>query len=114
MSTLELVMLLCFGAAWPASIFRSYKSCSTRGKSVTFLWILIAGYVAGILNKRLFFPDDPVIIFYIINLCMVSVDIFLYFRNRRIEKKYDPNYWMKEKKIKEQKKKKEQELAKEQ
>ncbi|MGI5892768.1 MAG: hypothetical protein ACOX7H_08620 [Bacillota bacterium] len=100
MSTLELVMLLCFGAAWPASIYRSYKSCSTRGKSVIFLWILIAGYIAGVLNKLLFFPDDPVIFFYILNLVMVSVDLMLYYRNRRIEKSQDKNFWLKEKKQK--------------
>ena len=86
MSILELIMLLCFGAAWPASIYRSYKSRSTKGKSVVFLWILIAGYTAGILNKVLFFPNDPVVFFYALNFIMVSIDTALYFRNRRLEK----------------------------
>ncbi|MGI6361319.1 MAG: hypothetical protein ACOX05_03310 [Bacillota bacterium] len=100
MSPLELTMLLCFGAAWPASIYRSYKSASTQGKSVVFLFILLAGYTAGILNKRIFFPADPVVIFYVVNLVMVAIDTLLYFRNRRLEKQYDKDYWLKEKNLK--------------
>lgn len=84
MSFFEIVMLLCFGAAWPFSIYKSLKSKSTKGKSIVFLVILIIGYLAGILNK-LFYNLDPVIYLYIINLLMVGVDSLLWVRNKYME-----------------------------
>lgn len=78
-------MLLCFGAAWPFSIYKSYKSRKSSGKSVLFLFIVVAGYLSGILHK-LIFSFNAVIFLYILNLMMVSADILLYYRNRRLEK----------------------------
>jgi hypothetical protein len=75
-------MLVCFGAAWPFSIYRSWKSRSVAGKSVFFLFIVIAGYTAGILHK-VFYMYDGVIWLYVLNLVMVSVDAALYFSNRK-------------------------------
>lgn len=77
-------MLVCFGAAWPASLYRSYVSRATAGKSLAFLIIVEAGYLAGILHK-LFYSTDLVIYLYILNAAMVFADILIYFRNRRIE-----------------------------
>ena len=85
MSVFETIMLVCFGAAWPFSIYRSYRSKSNRGKSVVFLFIVLIGYIAGILHKVLF-NYDLVIILYIINAVMVFVDILLYFRNRKYDR----------------------------
>ena len=85
MSILEIIMLLCFGAAWPFSIIRSIKSKSTQGKSVFFLIILIIGYIAGIANKLLY-SNDIVVYLYVLNLIMVSTDAMLWVRNRHIEK----------------------------
>ncbi|NMA85218.1 MAG: hypothetical protein GX962_15295 [Epulopiscium sp.] len=84
MSIFEVIMLLCFGAAWPFSIYKSYKSKSTAGKSLVFLVILLTGYVAGILHKA-FYSYDQVIYLYILNFCMVSVDTLLYIRNLKQE-----------------------------
>ncbi len=86
MSLLEMTMLICFGAAWPVSIYKSYTSKSTAGKSVFFLIIIMIGYVAGILNKLLY-NYDFVIYLYILNLLMVFVDTMLYFRNSKAVKK---------------------------
>jgi len=83
MSVFELVMLLCFGAAWPFSIHKSVVSHSVEGKSLAFLLIVWAGYLAGVLHK-IFYHPDIVIVFYAINLTMVSVDTVLYLRNKRI------------------------------
>ena len=83
--TFEIIMLVCFGAAWPFSIYKSYRSKSNRGKSVVFLFIVFIGYIAGILHKILF-NYDLVIILYVINAVMVSIDILLYFRNRKHDK----------------------------
>lgn len=85
MSIYEIIMLLCFGAAWPFSIYRSYRSRSTNGKSVMFLAVLILGYIAGIMNK-LFYHYDHVVYLYVLNLLMISTDTALWFRNRRLEK----------------------------
>ena len=84
MSIFEIAMLICFGAAWPFSLYRSYRSRTNAGKSLFFLVVVFLGYVSGILHK-IFFSPDPVIGLYILNGIMVGGDILLYFRNRRIE-----------------------------
>ncbi|MEA3392674.1 MAG: hypothetical protein U9Q91_06815 [Candidatus Marinimicrobia bacterium] len=86
MSHFEIIMLICFGAAWPFSIFRSWKSHSTKGKSLLFMIIVMIGYIAGVLHK-LVFDHDLVIYLYALNFLMVAVDVALYLRNRSGEKK---------------------------
>lgn len=85
MSIFEIGMLVCFGAAWPISIIKSIKSKSTSGKSLFFLFIVQFGYIMGTLHK-IFYSYDLVIFLYILNFVMVTVDIFLYFKNKRNEK----------------------------
>ena len=85
MSIFEIAMLLCFGFAWPFSIYKSYKTRSTQGKSFVFLFIVWVGYMAGILHKVLYHWDG-VIVFYIINSLLVAADIALFFRNKHIER----------------------------
>ncbi len=74
-------MLLCFGLAWPFSIYKSWKSKQVGSKSFIFLLALFIGYLAGILHK-LFYAFDAVIYLYIINGIMVATDMVLYLRNR--------------------------------
>ncbi|ERJ12988.1 hypothetical protein [Haloplasma contractile] len=83
-SLFEAIMLICFGLAWPTSIYKSIKSKSTQGKSVVFLYVILIGYISGVTHK---FIDnlDYVIILYFTNAIMVSIDIVLYYRNRIIE-----------------------------
>ena len=90
MSIFEAGMLICFGASWPLDIYKSLKSRSTAGKSVMFMFVLTVGYVFGIINKILY-NHDIVLVLYIINLLLVSVDICLFFRNRRLESKTKTN-----------------------
>lgn len=90
MSIFETVMLICFGAAWPVSIYRSYVSRTTGGKSVVFLMIVEIGYIAGILNK-IINDLDLVIYLYVLNAIMVFADIVLFYRNLNIEKQNDNN-----------------------
>ena len=85
MSIFEMLMLLCFGAAWPFSIYRSYKSKSVSGKSPYFLVILILGYIFGILNK-IFYNLDFVVYLYFLNLIMVTIDLVFYFKNSKLLK----------------------------
>lgn len=83
MSPFEVIMLVCFGAAWPVSIYKSYKSRKNSGKSVVFLFIILIGYIAGMIHK-LFYNPDVVIYLYALNFVMVSIDAVLYFRNKKI------------------------------
>lgn len=88
---LEIIMVLSFGASWPFSVIRSYRSRSTKGKSPVFLCLIFFGYAAGIAAKLTnetymasFSQKWYVLVFYIINLLMVSADLLIYFRNRRL------------------------------
>ncbi len=78
-------MLLCFGAAWPFSIIKSYKSKSVAGKSPYFLIVVIIGYISGIINKLLY-SNDIIMYLYILNLLMVATDLALYYRNVKLAK----------------------------
>lgn len=82
MSIFEILMLVCFGFAWPTSIYKSIKSKSTEGKSLIFMLIIMAGYIFGILNK-IYNNYDFVIYLYILNLAMVGTDVFLYYINNK-------------------------------
>lgn len=74
-------MLLCFGMAWPFSIYKSWKTREVGSKSLIFLCALLLGYVAGVIHKLVYLMDG-VIFLYILNGTMVSIDIALYLRNR--------------------------------
>ena len=84
MSIFEIIMLLCFGAAWPVSISKSIKTKRTGGKSLVFLIIVIVGYMAGIINKILYKPDF-VVWLYALNATMVAIDAGLWIRNRKLK-----------------------------
>ncbi|MGO9309877.1 MAG: hypothetical protein ACLQDL_12725 [Spirochaetia bacterium] len=81
MSIFEIIMLVCFGAAWPVSIYKSLKTRAVAGKSLFFLIIILVGYMAGVLHK-IIFHYDLVIFLYALNAVMVGLDIALYLRNR--------------------------------
>ncbi len=91
---LEICMILSFGASWPMNVIKSYKSRSTKGKSLTFLILIFVGYIAGIASKftneaymAAFSSKWYVLCFYILNFLMVGADIVLYFRNLRLDRK---------------------------
>ncbi|MBL8029238.1 MAG: hypothetical protein JNL74_22645, partial [Fibrobacteres bacterium] len=70
------------------SIARSWRSRTAKGKSIIFLFVVIVGYVAGIIHK-VFYNWDKVILLYIINLTMVSIDAAIYYRNKSLDKLKD-------------------------
>lgn len=82
---LEFLMILSFGISWPLSVWRSYKSRSTKGKSILFTLFIWAGYVCGILSKLLAHNYNLAFFMYFPNITFVTLDILLYFRNRSIE-----------------------------
>ena len=94
---LEMVMLICFGISWPMNVVKSYKARSTQGKSLTFLLMIIIGYIAGITSKLMnpVFMDALgekwfVLFIYFLNLLMVLLDLGLYFRNLHLMRKSAP------------------------
>ena len=87
-------MIVSFGASWPLNVMKSYKARSTKGKSLAFLLLIFFGYIAGIASKFLneaymasFSEKWYVLFFYFLNLTMVGVDLILYFRNKRLDKR---------------------------
>ena len=85
-AVLETVMLICFGAAWPLSIVKSWQSRTAKGKSISFLFIILVGYLAGMAKVVLLEGWGAFLLIpYGINFCMVSIDAALYFRNRKID-----------------------------
>ena len=90
----EIVMIVSFGASWPANVMKSYKARTTKGKSLMFLCLIFFGYIAGIVSKFLnesymaaFASKWYVLVFYILNLLMVGADLVLYYRNSQLDKK---------------------------
>lgn len=82
----ETIMMICFGASWPASVYKSWTSRKTGGKSLLFLCLIDFGYLVGLVGKILYNPGY-VIAVYCINITFVTTDIVLYFRNRRLEQR---------------------------
>lgn len=79
MSIFEIGMLACFGFSWPFSIWKSISTRQVAGKSPLFMVIVIIGYISGILHKVLYNYDN-VIWLYVLDLLLVAVDLFLYYR----------------------------------
>ncbi|MEA1927020.1 MAG: hypothetical protein U9N73_02345 [Candidatus Auribacterota bacterium] len=77
----EGIMLVCFGCAWPISIYKTWKTKTSRGKSLIFLSVILIGYISGMLFE-LFGDLNFVIYLYIINMLMVITDLVLSIKYR--------------------------------
>jgi len=82
MSVFEIGMLVCFGLAWPVSIYRSLTAPKLTGKSLPFMLVVFIGYISGILHK-VFYLRDGVLYLYILNAVMVFADIVIYLIRRQ-------------------------------
>lgn len=47
----EAVMLICFGASWPLALLKTIHVKNPTGKSLLFMYLILIGYISGILNK---------------------------------------------------------------
>lgn len=83
----EAAMIICFGISWPISVFKSWKSRTAKGKSLFFEVFILIGYLCGIAGKFMTQNITYVLIFYIINTVMILIDLALYYRNSRLDKK---------------------------
>lgn len=95
---LEIIMIVSFGASWPLNVMKSYKARTTKGKSLSFLCLIVFGYIAGIASKFVneaymanFASKWYVLFFYILNLIMVCADLCLYARNKKLDKERGQN-----------------------
>lgn len=86
-SILETVMLVCFGFSWPLNVIKAYKAKTAKGTSLPFILLIITGYIAGISAKLITGQISYVLIAYILNLAIVSLNVIIYFRNVSLDKK---------------------------
>lgn len=92
----EALTIFCFGLSWPISIHKSYVSRTAKGKSLFFEVFLLIGYAFGIARKIIqvtggssgfiFFLS---FFFYVLNFIEISIDVALYFRNRKLDEAAD-------------------------
>ena len=83
---LEIVMLICFGLSWPMSVVKNIKAKTAKTMSLPFTLLIIGGYIAGITEKILSNEINFVLIAYLLNLVIVSLNVVVYFINRRYDK----------------------------
>ena len=86
-SILETVMLVCFGFSWPLNVMKAYRAKTAKGTSLPFILLIITGYIAGISAKLISGQINFVLIAYILNLAIVSLNVIVYFRNVSLDKK---------------------------
>lgn len=84
-SMLEATMLICFGLSWPINTMKAYKARSAKSMSLPFILLIIFGYVAGISAKLMMNQTNYVLVVYFINLAVVTLNLFVYFRNKRLD-----------------------------
>ena len=94
---LEALTIVCFGLSWPLSIRKSWVSRTAKGKSLFFEVFLLIGYACGIVKKIIesvgLFGVTPKsgfifvlsFFFYILNFVEISIDVALYFRNKKLD-----------------------------
>ncbi len=79
-------MLVCFGFSWPMNVVKAYKARTAKGTSLPFIILIITGYIAGIAAKVVSGQFNYVLVVYIINLVIVSLNVVVYVRNVRLDK----------------------------
>jgi hypothetical protein len=89
-SIFEILMLLCFACSWPISIYKSLKTKFVLGKSPLFMFIIIVGYIFGIIHK-IVNNLDMVTYLWVFNMLLVTTDLALYFyyapKNKKVLEK---------------------------
>ena len=86
-SILETIMLVCFGLSWPLNLMKAYRARTAKGTSLPFILLIITGYIAGISAKLISGQINYVLIAYLLNLAIVSLNVIVYFRNASLDRK---------------------------
>lgn len=89
---LEAMTIFCFGLSWPISIRKSLISRTAKGKSLFFEIFLLIGYACGIARKVIQTVEGSSgflfylsFFFYVLNFIEISIDVMLYFRNKKLD-----------------------------
>ena len=83
----EAAMLVCFGFSWPLNVYKAYRARTAKGTSLPFILLIITGYVAGIAAKFINRQFNYVLAVYFLNLAIVSLNVFVYIRNKNLDRK---------------------------
>lgn len=83
----ETVMLVCFGLSWPLNVIKAYKARTAKGTSLPFILLIITGYIAGITAKLISGQVNYVLVVYLLNLAIVSLNVLVYIRNAALDRK---------------------------
>ena len=87
---LEAVMLICFGCSWPMNLIKNYRARSAKAMSLGFIVLIITGYIAGIVAKIFTVNNGGMVawyvwVVYIFNVVVVSMNLGVYFINKRYD-----------------------------
>ena len=89
---LEALTIFCFGLSWPISIRKSIISRTAKGKSLFLEVVLLIGYACGIARKIIQISEGSSgflfylsFFFYVLNSIEISIDVALYFRNKKLD-----------------------------
>ena len=88
---LETIMLVCFGFSWPMNLVKAYKARTAKSTSLPFVLLIIMGYIAGISAKIILGNINYVLVAYLLNLAIVSLNLVVYFRNVALDKQVNKN-----------------------
>lgn len=81
---LEVGMLVCFGASWPAAIWRTWHAKHVEGKSPWFSLLVLVGYGCGI-GAHLLRGGGWIIGVYVADMVLVSTDLAIYMWKRHCQ-----------------------------
>lgn len=84
---LEAIMLICFGISWPMNAYKAYKARTAASSSLTFILMILFGYLCGIAAKILSGNINYVLVVYFLNLITVCLNLLVYFRNRGLDRR---------------------------
>ncbi len=85
----EAAMLVCFGFSWPLNVIKAYKAGTAKGTSFPFIILIITGYLAGISAKIINGQFNYVLVVYFLNLAIVMSNVFVYIRNKALDRKVE-------------------------
>lgn len=83
---LEAGMLVCFGCSWPISLYKNYRAKTAHAMSLQFILLIILGYLCGIAAKLITHNTGYILLVYLLNLLIVSLNLVVYFVNRHYDR----------------------------
>ncbi len=84
-SILETLMIVSFGISWPINVTKAIRARTAKGKSIMFDYFILAGYFCGLASKIMTQTFNLAFWFYFPNIIMVTADIIVYYRNKRLD-----------------------------